>query len=223
MFSKSVLGVTRGSKKVTWDFLVGISTTRLKLATVWLTLFAILTFMVVNGWLRPFDTALENSIVSSQNPVADFVMNFSDMFGRNLVILSLPIIVGAGLLWKRQFKAAYYLAQSSGVGIFLTLTLKPLFNQVRPGVSASENLFCYPSGHTLSSMCLYGGLLIIGNSYIRNPVLKFFWQMSVSGLILAIGFSRIYFATHYPSDVVASLFVGAIYFSLTSGFMKKNQ
>jgi Membrane-associated phospholipid phosphatase len=59
--------------------------------------------------------------------------------------------------------------------------------------------FSFPSGHTSSSFAAAGAIYFSGNK-----------KWSIPALILAalIGFSRLYFGVHYPTDVICGALLG---------------
>ncbi len=60
----------------------------------------------------------------------------------------------------------------------------------------------FPSGHTAEAIAAAGPLAYYSSAY----VLSFLWGLIPAG----IGFSRIYFAKHYPIDVLAGLAIGSM-------------
>lgn len=99
--------------------------------------------------------------------------------------------------------------------IFTNLLLKPLIARSRPYVSSEEyskfwefvggrkvKEFSFPSGHTAVTMSAMMVVFIVCNK-------KFSWMALVFAFVM--GLSRIYFAVHYPTDVLAGLIFGSVY------------
>ena len=117
-----------------------------------------------------------------------------------------------------------------GMGIALILgllvcnvTLKPLVQRPRPYTYLEENYgiiipllieghadFSFPSGHTIASFEAATVLLINDR------------KLGIPAMILAvlIAFSRLYLYMHYPTDVIASVFLG-IAFAFLGNWLSK--
>lgn len=96
--------------------------------------------------------------------------------------------------------------------IFCNFVMKPVFHRIRPfEVDTSfENVFgifetafdwSFPSGHTSASFAA-AMAIYCGNKKIGRPAL-------VAALLVSL--SRLYFTVHYPTDVLVSMVLGAVY------------
>ncbi|HEX5575270.1 MAG TPA: phosphatase PAP2 family protein, partial [Gemmatimonadales bacterium] len=92
-----------------------------------------------------------------------------------------------------------------GTGLLDTV-LKLSFGRTRPQAFFDYPLplsHSFPSGHAFFSASLLGGFAVLISGRIRSRVLRgVLWAVTI-GLILLIGFSRVYLGVHYPSDVLA--------------------
>ena len=87
---------------------------------------------------------------------------------------------------------------------------KRTFVRYRPAQVAyyPEKGYSFPSGHSATAMTLYGllGYWFARSSYKnRNRLLI---GLAAAGLILAVGFSRIYLGVHFLSDVLGGYLLG---------------
>jgi len=127
----------------------------------------------------------------------------------------------AALLWWRRLRHAttVWLIATGGAGV-LVGALKLHFRRVRPDLPwafVHEPSFSFPSGHSVFAVVVYGMAI-----YICMRRLQRDWQraalLAASGaLIFGIGVSRIYLGAHYPSDVAAGYFVGAVWLTAVVG------
>lgn len=117
--------------------------------------------------------------------------------------------------FKRTRKVGLAALFGIAVGALITnVTLKPLVFRARPytheeyrvmweavlGLVESERSF--PSGHTTSAMATMLGIFLASKHKKRTwPVLIFPFLM---------GFTRLYFVVHYPTDVLGGLVAGAL-------------
>ena len=154
-----------------------------------------------------------------------FVSHLGD-HGKIWIILCLIL-----LLFKRTRKAGICGLLALLINLLITnVTLKPLVARVRPYEQFNDLLlllerqkdFSFPSGHTSSS---FAAAWAIFQTY-RLPELemgaygqnaeghdKGKWTvlgMSVMILAIWIGWSRLYVAVHFPTDVLAGVFIGII-------------
>ena len=66
----------------------------------------------------------------------------------------------------------------------------------------------YPSGHTAASIAVYGGIVLLLASKIRNVGFRVIaWTIGVA-IPIFVGFSRMYRGMHYPLDVAGGAVLG---------------
>lgn len=98
----------------------------------------------------------------------------------------------------------------AGVGLFVQVGKRTFIRQ-RPAQVAyyTETGYSFPSGHSATATTLYGLLgywLVRGRRRIRH---RWLVGCSAVGLILVVGFSRIYLGVHFLSDVLGGYLLGA--------------
>ena len=120
------------------------------------------------------------------------------------------------LCFKRTRKVGLAALFAIAVGALITnVTLKPLVYRARPytheeyrvmweqrlgGLKESERSF--PSGHTTSAMAVMMGIFLT----VKNK--KRWWPVLIFPFVM--GFTRLYFVVHYPTDVLGGLVAGAL-------------
>jgi undecaprenyl-diphosphatase len=132
-----------------------------------------------------------------------------------LALLTLVVVV---TLWmeKRRRAVAWLVAAILGA-VAINPLFKWLFARDRPDILDPELLpssFSFPSGHAFMSAAIYltiGALLtmVIERRATRMAVIA----MAVL-ITLLVGFSRVYLAVHFPSDVLAGWTLGCAWASL---------
>lgn len=75
--------------------------------------------------------------------------------------------------------------------------------------------YSFPSGHAMGAISLYGFLLYFTLRSQLSSRVKREFALLWTGLILLIGFSRIYLGVHYPIDVAAGFSSGGAILILT--------
>ena len=141
--------------------------------------------------------------------------------------LVIPVVIGLCLLvflvTRHWLLAAFVLfAVAVESGSYRATSL--IVERRRPDVERLESLpvdASYPSGHTAASIALYGGLLLLLTSRIRNPAVRIAalvigiddlpWAEAVSPRLtmpIFVGWARMYRGMHHLTDVGAGVFMG---------------
>lgn len=125
------------------------------------------------------------------------------------------LILGV-LLWPRCRPFAVAYPSALLVGVVLDVTLKVLVDRPRPPEPlVGTALGSFPSGHALTGVIFFGLLPPAIWIALRRRLL--FWvsvPLSVAAGLFVV-MSRVYLGAHWPSDVVASMFIGAAVLLLT--------
>lgn len=147
-------------------------------------------------------------------PTLNRVMYSFTMLGDPLVLWPLMIGVGALLLVRRHWNEAIALAICGLLGGGLNQLLKVSYQRIRPDIVPSPfnpTSFSFPSGHAMGAMLCYGILAYLLARRLRTRWLRALVGVVAALLILAIGFSRVYFGVHYPTDIIGGYLAGAIW------------
>lgn len=186
-----------------------------------LTLTVGLSFAVVAG--GAFAVVLEDvldggGVAAFDHPVLEFLASRRDgeatAVARMVTFLGgVPFVVGVTLalvvvLWARRRRAALVLAASVVGSGAITAVIKLLVARDRPAlplaIDAAEGGFALPSGHSLSSMALYGALSYLAVQYLPTWRSRVYVVAGFMTMAVAVGFSRLYLGYHWVSDVLGS-------------------
>lgn len=161
------------------------------------------------------------------NPQIDFLLFWQnirvncpeviDKFFLSITIFGefwLPTLVCAIVYWCIDFRAGVYLFSLESFNIFLAHLFKMMACVYRPWVLDSRmhpselavpfaKGYSFPSGHSAMSSSVLGGVayLVRKNKLLCSLLI---------GLVLLIGFSRMWLGVHTPQDVVCGLTIGLI-------------
>ena len=153
--------------------------------------------------------------------IHDFVLATGGFF--NLLMLMITSLANDGLgmialglvlfCFKRTRKVGMAVLFGIAVGALITnVTLKPIVFRARPytheqyrvwweAVGAHlESERSFPSGHTTSAMAAMMGIFLTTNK-------KYSWTAFLFAILM--GFTRMYFVVHYPTDILGGLVAGA--------------
>lgn len=169
------------------------------------------------GW----DAALVTDLRGANHGTLTDAMRFLTELGGTLVLDVLFLAGMAILLVRRYWHDALFLLLASPGTVVLIQILKHAVSRPRPRGHqlAGAAGFSWPSGHASSSMALYGGLLMIASSLHAHDPGRFrrARRTAISltvALVALIGLSRVYLAVHYPTDVLASWILVAVWLTL---------
>ena len=149
-----------------------------------------------------------------------------DKFFLSVTILGefwLPTLVSAIVYWCIDFRAGLYLFSLEGFNTVLAHLFKMIACVYRPWVLDSRvqpsklainfaKGYSFPSGHSAMSCSVFGGVAFL----LRNKKL---WMSLFIGLVLLVGFSRMWLGVHTPQDVVVGLLIGVVLIFLVNGMI----
>ena len=191
-------------------------------------IFSIVLALVITVFLLVYGK--ENSFLiinKHNNPQFDYVFKFWTYLGDGIIWVPLFAYV---LLYKRDYLVSIVAALI--ICTLLTQILKKVvfWNDFRPVVVLADKVrtipgyymnraHSFPSGHTSTAFTL---ALLLASIVRRN-----IWVYIFPSVAFFVGYSRVYLAQHFVTDVLAGIFVGIVsaYLSLLihEQFKKKNQ
>ncbi|MDP9051680.1 MAG: phosphatase PAP2 family protein [Acidobacteriota bacterium] len=166
------------------------------------------------------DDAVQGEVHEDANPWLTRSMFALSWIGSPQVLCPV-ILVFAAVLWKRGLRHAsiVWLIATCGAGM-MVLLLKLHFRRIRPDLPwafAHEPSYSFPSGHSVFAVVVYGTLTYIGWRHLPRLWQRVAAVAIATSLILGIGYSRIYLGVHFPSDVAAGYYVGAVWLGAVIG------
>ena len=132
--------------------------------------------------------------------------------GWGVIILSL--LFGIYFLAKRYWQELVMLVVGMGGETLLFLAISNLVGRVRPPTQIWIILKIpgFPSGHTFASVVLFGFLAYLLAPKMRSAFGKVFVVAVAILLMLFVGFTRVFTAAHYLTDVLAGYALGIAWF-----------
>lgn len=189
--------------------------------------FAFLSYVIkfYPNWVQGFDTLVTSGIRSLPAQATPFFLWITKFANPNTVII-LGITLTIVFIYGKQWAEFWWLFLGIGsmAGVINPL-LKLFFERERPDLVhlVVEHSFSFPSGHALTSMILYGSLLLILPVFISNRTLCQSIQILLGLLILLIGCSRIYLGVHFPTDIIGGFSLGLSWLLLTFPIYEKRR
>jgi undecaprenyl-diphosphatase len=191
-----------------------------------------LILLIILGWLFQevwekeafsFDTNVLLWIHQSANPLLDSIMVAITGLG-NPPMVAATIVSTTFWLWKkRKYLQLKVFALICIGGIAFNVGLKLVFTKTRPHLWNQlivETTFSFPSGHALGASIMYGFLAyLLATEFPRFSRLIY---AAMIGLILMIGFSRLYLGVHWLTDVIAGYVIGFLWLITCISILKRN-
>lgn len=179
--------------------------------------------LLLIGWLvtgpaRPyaatFDGSIRSSIRQMQSPLWTSLFLTFTKFGSTLYLAIAGSIAGLAFIYLRWFRPMWLFIVAMAGQAILHNGAKYLIARPRPSAMLNYQpveSFSFPSGHALSSLCLYASVVWLITNRLENSAIKAaLWIVMVLFVIL-IGLSRLYIGVHFPTDVLAGWLAAAIW------------
>lgn len=170
-------------------------------------LFITIYILMITNNIKVFDDTIYNYIFSLRNDSLDIIFKTITKLCNTITVIIFVIILVIFLERKSMWKLLITVISTVSVNQLLKHTIR----RIRPDHIRliEEKGFSFPSGHSMTSIALYGILIYLVYKYIKNKILKIILIVLLTLLILGIGISRIYLGVHYPSDVLAGFFLSS--------------
>ncbi len=171
---------------------------------IFLIMFLIITYLVVNNKIFSFDEAIYNFSQIFYSNITTKIVKIITFLGSAMFLVPCVIIVFLKLKDKHQ--QLFFIITMIFEEI-CNLLLKNIIKRPRPAFLhlVTEKSFSFPSGHAMGSMAFYGLLIyFLWHSKI-NKKMKIIYASLLIILLILISFSRIYLGVHFASDIIAGL------------------
>jgi membrane-associated phospholipid phosphatase len=174
---------------------------------------------VVEGHADRYDSALLELANQAKGPRMDAAMRTATALGSHAATGTAAGIVAIMMIRRRRPHDAWTVLISTGGAMLLGTTLKAIFQRQRPQelhrLIKLPKSHSFPSGHSLMSAATYP--IVVHHLVERLPARVQSAALTATALaILSVGYSRVYFAVHFPSDVLAGFAAGLGWLGLTS-------
>jgi undecaprenyl-diphosphatase len=171
-------------------------------------------------WIADADASINNFFgpYRTQPFIAGFM--WLTALGANPTVVAVCGTMSGGLWVARLSRLilplwiAFLGGEATNWGLkYLVGRTRPPFLEVASATSPS-----FPSGHSMSSMVVYGFVAFVLTSRGSRRQLGVAAAVALGLLILLIGFSRVFLSLHFASDVLGGFLVGG--FWLLMGIMR---
>ena len=163
-------------------------------------------------WLLPFEESCLLTLKAWSNPTLDRYMTALTWLAQGEITIPILLVVGGILVYRNEAITALVLAIALSGSWLLNGIFKSLFRRKRPDLWASSKRpmdYSYPSGHSMSAISFYG-LLAADLTHCLSIPLGITAPLATV-LTQGVGFSRVYFGVHWPTDVLSGWIAGGIW------------
>ncbi len=151
-------------------------------------------------------------------PVSEWVRGWegSLLFAKVVTSLGSPnLVIGVGLiavafLWRRCRASALTLVALVAAALTVDTVLKVIVDRARPPNPTVSTMFgSFPSGHVTHAVIIFGLVPFLLWILTNRPAVLRLGFVVFAVVVLFVAWSRVRLGAHWPSDVIASLFIGA--------------
>lgn len=172
---------------------------------------------------KPVDLLIFDKIKPGINTLNNNIMLAITFLGKHQFLIPANLIlIFYFIVVKKQNWFSIRVITIALSSLLLMILLKQLFQRKRPLsplLKAAKGL-SFPSGHAIMAVTFYGLLIYILQHSITTEWLKWFVTILMIGLIILIGFSRVYLRVHYASDVAAGFIIGLLWLLISLAVLK---
>ena len=174
---------------------------------------------IVEGTADQYDEEIIKAVHRIDNPAMHQLMHAVTQLGTHAVIGTAAGLTAIAMLREGRKDEAWTVVVSTGGAMAINTLLKNVFQRQRPQELARRiklpRSHSFPSGHSLLSAATYP---IVAHYLVERasaPV-QALGHTLAGMIVISVGFSRVYFGVHFPSDVLGGFAAGFGWLGLTS-------
>ena len=190
-----------------WLFRVVLRSRAFLILTVLLT--AVFSVIAASNseWLLQFDEPISDWIRGDGSDVT-FTRLITHLGSPNLAVAI--GLIGIAVLWRRCRASAVTLGALVATALTVDIVLKLVVDRTRPSGSVVDTaLGSFPSGHVIHAVVIFGLVpMLLWALTNRRSLLRLGFAV-FTVVVVAVAVSRVRLGAHWPSDVIASFFIGA--------------
>ena len=178
------------------------------------------TILVLSGLTTGFDNFIYSLVRNLECGFFDAYFVGVTRLGDVSVVIGIVLILC--LIFRNRHSIMFIVLAANSA--LTNKLVKHIICRERPDVLklVKQGGYSYPSGHSMIAMSIYGYLLYLAFTRIKNKTLKWICSIILSILILSIGISRVYVGVHYASDVLGGFAFALLELMLIVNYSEKH-
>ena len=168
--------------------------------------------LVAQGPLLAWDKALATTLpaIGLKNPTILKPLMDAGYYLGSWVLTIIGLLFGLYFIVKRYWQELAMLATAMAGETLLFFSVSNFVGRARPPSQIWIILHIpgFPSGHAMASVVVFGFVAYLITPKMRSVFGKFFVVAATLLIILFIGFTRVFTAAHYLTDVLAGYALG---------------
>jgi membrane-associated phospholipid phosphatase len=174
---------------------------------------------VVAGRADHYDGVILDLVHSAENRKLGHYLKAATYLGTHVGVGTVAGLTALAMIRQKRPTEAWTVVVSTGGAMALNTILKNIFQRQRPQELARRialpRSHSFPSGHSLLSAATFP---IVAHHLVerRSAGVQIAGHGAAFLVILSVGFSRVYFGVHFPSDVLGGFAAGLGWLGLTS-------
>jgi membrane-associated phospholipid phosphatase len=173
----------------------------------------------VEGKAQKYDDVLMETVHRIDNPSLTRALHAVTQLGSHAAIGTAAGITALAMLKQGRREDAWTVVVSTGGAMAINTILKNIFQRQRPQELARRiklpDSHSFPSGHSLLSAATYP-IVVHHLVQKRSAAVQGTVHTIAALTVLTVGFSRVYFGVHFPSDVLGGFAAGFGWLGLTA-------
>jgi membrane-associated phospholipid phosphatase len=172
----------------------------------------LLTHALLHGSLGRWDEHVNDWFVRQRTATMTSLTALGTTIGSTLSVVAVAAVAVIVLSLRRLWREAGLIIIALTVEFLVFLSTTLIVNRPRPSVprlDPSPPTTSFPSGHEAAAIVLWVSLAIVITTHVRSAMARTVVWTVAFGLPVFVGVSRVYRGMHHPTDVLASVVLGA--------------
>lgn len=172
----------------------------------------LLTHVLLDGGLGRWDEGVNDWFVTHRSSSMNALTAVGTTIGSTGTVVAVAFVAVVVLAVRRLWREVGLIVIALTVEVLVFLMTTVIVNRPRPTVprlDASPPTSSFPSGHTAAAIALWFSLAIVISVHAKNALVRALVWAVAFGVPVFVAISRLYRGMHHPTDVIASVVLGA--------------